>query len=1114
MATIWDRLLGRTTPEAAPALLARAGSLGDRDAEQGTTGTPNVGGYIVGEDYNPKLDGHAAMQVYDEMRRSDGQAQSILLALKLPLKSATWRVDPPDDAQPAERELADFCQCCLFDVGAMRDTWSYVLDHLLLKLDFGHSVLERIWTLGEDGKVRLKRLAPRLPPTIARWILDPTTSDLTHIEQQAWKNGQFGTFLLNADRCVVSVNNREGDNYYGRALALDTPIPTPDGWKVMGELRVGDMVFDEQGAIRHVTAVSEVWKNRPCYRVTFGDGTSIVADENHQWVTQKLWERSKREAPKLRTTREIAKSVKDSQGVSNHSIPWARPLQYVRQHLHVSPWVLGLWLGDGTSLKGTIACHAADLDETVARLTEEGYETAVAPNGTSVNGRQIAVYGLSEQLRALGVFGNKHVPEHYLRGDTDQRRALLTGLMDSDGCVSKDSGQCQFSNTDYGLIQAVAELVRSLGVGAIVASTCSQRRLDKGWRPSWEVRFTPPWSPFTLLRKSARTHNQRARANHYIWAIDAVDPQDTVCIEVDAPSHLFLAGEAMVPTHNSVLRSAYLHWHLKTQLYRIDAVKHDRYGVGVPEAILDKDTTFAPDELTAIDTALKNLSAKERAYIRHSSKVEYKIMTPAGGTGGTADLMASVEHHNAMIARTALAGFMSQGEQKHGSYGMGSRLTDFFANALESVADDTCNDLNLRVIKALCDLNFPMQDRRYPHLAVANISDVDVQELCESLKTLGSHITAEDDLEDVLRKLMNLPALPAAMRGRDRTPKPPPIPGAPSAASTPPEDDDAPPARTRKGTKRDGTGDKGGDDDEDPDEGDAPASLARPRASVHRLSAGYVTANGYVLGRAPTALEFAIFSVEDVPAQLEAAAEGLAREMAAVRRTQLDAVLAEVVRKDAKTSTGDFTDIRPSEIRLPGIKTLTTAIRTTQSAVAAYGADQVALEQTRQGVTSLAMFDAVDASRKAATSALVSSAQVAAERMSDTWYGRILETVLSERRSGKQGDALKAAVTARLAEDVEKAPVGEARAEVNEAFAIGRAGEAAARKDDIETVQYSALLDQGTCVPCAALDGAQFAFQSAEYYRTLPPYSGCEGNRGRPDACRCVHLYLFRGRTV
>ncbi len=69
----------------------------------------------------------------------------------------------------------------------------------------------------------------------------------------------------------------------GKALALNTPIPTPDGWTDMGDLSKGDVVFDENGEQCSVVDVTEVMHDRPCYRVSFADGTSIVADENHEW---------------------------------------------------------------------------------------------------------------------------------------------------------------------------------------------------------------------------------------------------------------------------------------------------------------------------------------------------------------------------------------------------------------------------------------------------------------------------------------------------------------------------------------------------------------------------------------------------------------------------------------------------------------------------------------------------------------------------------------------------------------------------------------------------------------------------------------------------------------
>src|SRR5690606_4264441 len=71
----------------------------------------------------------------------------------------------------------------------------------------------------------------------------------------------------------------------GKALAIDTPIPTPGGWKAMGDLQPGDWVFDEAGRPCRVLACSEVMEGRPCFELEFSDGARIVADAGHLWVT-------------------------------------------------------------------------------------------------------------------------------------------------------------------------------------------------------------------------------------------------------------------------------------------------------------------------------------------------------------------------------------------------------------------------------------------------------------------------------------------------------------------------------------------------------------------------------------------------------------------------------------------------------------------------------------------------------------------------------------------------------------------------------------------------------------------------------------------------------------
>lgn len=89
----------------------------------------------------------------------------------------------------------------------------------------------------------------------------------------------------------------------GKALRVDTPIQTPKGWVAIGELKAGEQVYGVSGEPIGVTAVSPVWKGRECYGVDFSDGTSIVADAEHDWVTVKERKYC------LRTTKQLANDL-------------------------------------------------------------------------------------------------------------------------------------------------------------------------------------------------------------------------------------------------------------------------------------------------------------------------------------------------------------------------------------------------------------------------------------------------------------------------------------------------------------------------------------------------------------------------------------------------------------------------------------------------------------------------------------------------------------------------------------------------------------------------------------------------------------------------------------
>lgn len=97
----------------------------------------------------------------------------------------------------------------------------------------------------------------------------------------------------------------------GKQLALDTPIPTPQGFTNMGDLKVGDTVFDENGKPCHVVAKSPVDDTEQAYKLTFKDGSSIIAGERH------LWNIEIDSSGKLVSTREIYEMNTDIKIVSS-----------------------------------------------------------------------------------------------------------------------------------------------------------------------------------------------------------------------------------------------------------------------------------------------------------------------------------------------------------------------------------------------------------------------------------------------------------------------------------------------------------------------------------------------------------------------------------------------------------------------------------------------------------------------------------------------------------------------------------------------------------------------------------------------------------------------------
>jgi len=365
----------------------------------------------------------------------------------------------------------------------------------------------------------------------------------------------------------------------GKALALDTPIPTPSGWTTMGELKVGDTLYDENGNHCKVTFATPIQLNRSCYEVEFEDGTIVVADEEHRWLTSTVAsrqsnfrsrkteeikqkgtdQRHKRILPRVVSTLEIYNSL-TSCGKVNHRISNTKPIVGNDQKMPINPYILGMWLGDGCSHVATLSCGKTDHEQVKSVLEAENqpFKSTLTNRGVwhiQLSDGQGGKYEtkLRTKLRKLDLIKNKHIPDIYLRSSVENRIALLQGLMDTDGSIDKN-GNCEFSSSNERIAEGFHEILLSLGIKSTKKTGKSTLYgVEKKTRYRFIFKTSQPI--FRFKRKLNRIQcNYRRKSTTESRSISSVRPVDSVpvrCITVDSPNSLFLCSRSFIPTHNT-----------------------------------------------------------------------------------------------------------------------------------------------------------------------------------------------------------------------------------------------------------------------------------------------------------------------------------------------------------------------------------------------------------------------------------------------------------------------------------------------------------------------------------------------------------------------------------
>src|SRR5205809_1904836 len=285
--------------------------------------------------------------------------------------------------------------------------------------------------------------------------------------------------------------------------------------------------------------------HRKCYELVFSDGSSLIADAEHEWASYTCADQKWPDSPPTdtytarnfvavqgRLARDLGEQRRDGRAYTltttermaatltvssspraNHAIAVAGPLMLPDADLIIAPYFLGAWLGDENSRNNQFTTADPSL---IAEKEQEGYAVRSLKshpylyavddeNGKAVNRRQP---GMTGRLRALGLLLNKHIPATYLRASEQQRRALLAGLLDTDGTVNH-CGAIEFTTTSPRLAQDVYELVCSLGFRPSLR--CGRARFrEKDCGAKWTLGFTTDEQVFRLERKTI-AHKERLR---------------------------------------------------------------------------------------------------------------------------------------------------------------------------------------------------------------------------------------------------------------------------------------------------------------------------------------------------------------------------------------------------------------------------------------------------------------------------------------------------------------------------------------------------------------------------------------------------------------------------
>lgn len=549
----------------------------------------------------------------------------------------------------------------------------------------------------------------------------------------------------------------------------------------------------------------------------------------------------------------------------------------------------------------------------------------------------------------------------------------------------------------------------------------------------------------------------------------------------------------------SVLRSAYKPWFIKNKLEKINAIKHDRYGVGIPDIGLPPGVKEGSQEWSDAERLGESIYAHERMYIIRPDGYTVNLLTPDGGKGGT-DIIPSITYYDEMIAKAVLAMFINLGTSQTGSRALGGSFIELFMDSLQAYANYICEVISRFLIREYCDYNWYVNGD-YPVLKVGKIKNLDTHTITELVK--AGVITSDQSVEASVREELNLPEKVEEEEPREEEED--------SQEDTAGQENEEEMVDIEEEEEEPGDGSRGkknlsgkvGDFESlKPKLNELPreelgllkaaiekVEVARARKKEQKRKARFQDEN--------LSPEEQIPNLVAIELRLNDASRNTQAEVLNVREVQAKDIINQIVfgRKRNKIRV-----VHKKEMYDILMKEYKVQLRAGRAEVR----EELAEQKARAGASQLAEGDPPEDYQDFINyedKKLQGEVEGAAGKLS----AELWALFLVYDRQGFIGAQLETAMLSTWENRISPMTWNNmADGAVNGGWGAGRTIEGNRHKKDIEYAYYTAVMDRGTCKWCAQNDGTKHEVGDPNY---ATPNPECAGNENR---CRCMTVYVLK----